>query len=295
VLSQAQCAPLDGRGHLFIAISYSGLPASALSYGCAARTLPKALVPKVPQLCPKADLRNVVYGTLGPQGAAIRYRDPTTGRIVTQNASESEHAYLVVTRPTAEHPARGGWYSLTTPGSALTEVRYRDGSTCHVVSARRHGGARPCPAKGFVPVPPTRAQVRAALSATAATKLERPLSGPPGHQQRGAPARRLTVAFRAPVATPNASAYYIISISVGRASKAARRCGFAGMSAPVARTVRGGQPVRQDFWIPPRCHERLTVTASLHTQGKNGDVDGYGGGRNPKDDAVVGRTTVRPR
>ncbi|HEY6763099.1 MAG TPA: hypothetical protein VI318_26590, partial [Baekduia sp.] len=61
VLSQSQCLPLDAAGQSFIAISRSGLPASALGAACAARPLPTLpqhlpLERKLPPPCPKADL-----------------------------------------------------------------------------------------------------------------------------------------------------------------------------------------------------------------------------------------------
>jgi hypothetical protein len=302
VLSQSQCAPLDGAGHAFIAISYSGMPAGGLRDGCAARPFPKQLLrgsgpPKQPRgghplpLCPRSDLRNVLYGTLGPQGKAITYRDPTTGRAATQAAVGPDHAYLVVSRPTAEHPGTGSWYTLQTPGSGLTAVHYRDGNTCPVASARRAGGARPCPAKGLVIAPLTGAQVHAPISVTAAAKVERPLTGPPGDRRPGMAARRVTVGFRAPIATPDARSYYVVSFMLGRA--AAHRCGFAGMSGPVARSVRAGEAIRQDFWIRPSCHDAIEATVALHRQGKQPDVDIYAGGRTPADDAIVGRATLK--
>jgi hypothetical protein len=297
VLSQSQCAPLDGAGHAFIAISYSGMPAGGLRDGCTARPLPKSLVPRSRHgsqplpICPRSDLRNVLYGTLGPQGKAITYRDPVTGRSATQDAVGPDHAYLVVSRPTAAHPGTGSWFTLQTPGSGLSAVHYRDGSTCQVVSARRAGGARPCPAKGLVVAPLTHAQVHAPISVTAAAKIERPLTGPPGDRRPGPAARRLTVGFRAPIATPDARSYYVVSLTLGRA--AAQRCGFAGMGGPVARSVRAGEAIRKDFWIRPSCHAAINATVALHRQGKKPDVDIYAGSRTPADDAIVGRATLK--
>jgi hypothetical protein len=298
VLSQSQCAPLDGASHTFIAISYSGMPAGGLRDGCAARPWPKHLPGagglakrsrgdhQLP-VCARADLRNVLYGTLGPQGKAITYTDPASGRSATQQAVGTDRAYLVVSRPTAQHPATGGWYTLSTPGSGLTAVHYRDGSTCRVVSARRAGGARPCPAKGLVVTPLTHAQVHAPISVTAAAKLERPPSGPHGDRS-GPAARRVTVAFRAPVATPDARSYYMVSLTIGQG---ADRCGWGAMSGPVARSVRAGEAIRQDVWVPPNCHGAIDVTVTLHRQGRQPDVGLYAGGRTPADDAIVGHAT----
>lgn len=291
VLSQSQCAPLDDAGHAFIAISYSGMPAGGLRDGCAARPFKQPRGGHLLPICPRSDLRNVLYGTLGPQGKAITYRDPTTGRAATQAAVGPDHAYLVVSRPTAEHPGTGGWYTLQTPGSGLTAVRYRDGSTCRVVSARRAGGARPCPAKGLVIAPLTGAQVHAPISVTAAAEVERPLTGPPGDRRAGPAARRVTVGFRAPIATPDARSYYVVSFVLERA--AARRCGFAGLSGPVARSVHAGEAIRQDFWVRPSCHDTIEATVALHRQGKQPDVAIYAGGRTRADDAIVGRATLK--
>lgn len=79
---------------------------------------------------------------------------------------------------------------------------YRDGSVCRIVSARRLGGTRHCPLKGYVePKLPrvTPAQLAATVHVRVGTRPEHP--GPKIELRKGMrplPAqRRVTVTFRA--------------------------------------------------------------------------------------------------
>src|SRR4051794_2957808 len=136
VLSQAECRQTDGAGHVFLAVSYQGMPASALPAGCAARPAPSTL--KQP-ICPARDERVIYYGLLGPRARSVTY-DDDRGHTVTAATSGRDGAYLVVLRPSARHPARGYFAPGTSPASGLKSVQYRDGRVCRIRSPRALGG-----------------------------------------------------------------------------------------------------------------------------------------------------------
>ena len=161
-------------------MSYIGLPASGDGASCAARARGNDARP----VCPAGSLRNVFYGLLGPEAAAVTFRD-ATGRLVRQPVSRPEGAYLVVLPTDPKRPNVGYFSPAVTPGTGLSSVEYRDGSTCRIVSARRLGGARRCPLKGFV-----------------APELERVSRGAARHARldpRRQPRRRVSRARRARV------------------------------------------------------------------------------------------------
>jgi hypothetical protein len=93
IVQTLDCQQPDGVGHLFIAMTYVGLPESGDATGCAARAYKLNTRP----LCPDGSLRTVYYGLLGPQGKAVTYRD-ARGKVVRQPVSGPEGAYLVVLR-----------------------------------------------------------------------------------------------------------------------------------------------------------------------------------------------------
>jgi hypothetical protein len=296
VLSQAQCWGLDVAGHAFIAVSASGLPASGFNGGCMARAFtPGPGLPfrnstkKPPALCPHADLRNIAFGTLGPQGRAVDYEDPATGRIVRQKAAGPDHAYLVVTRPTAKHPGLGQWFTTATPGSGFKAIHYADGSTCRVTSGRFAGGSRPCPAKGYVAAPLTAASVRATVTASVGPQTIRTADGRTYHR------RAITLSFVAPVATPDASMYYTVS-AITRSVHGFGKCGLGGEFGAVERAVRKGERVVEHLSaVKPTCPYAIDVAVHLHRQGpKDTDAEPYAGSRSASDDPLVGRATVRP-
>lgn len=284
VLSQAQCWALDAAGHAFLAVSFSGMAASGLNYGCMARAFASSA------RCPHADLRNIAFGTLGPRGRAVDYEDPATGRIVTQRAAGPDHAYLVVTRPTARHPGLGEWFTTATPGSGFKAIHYDDGSTCTVTSGRFAGGARPCPAKGYTAAPLTAAGTRAKVTASI---------GPPTKTLRtdGRAFRRrmVTFAFTAPVATPDASMYYTYSM-ITRSPHGFGRCGLGGLFGSVERSVRKGERVVERLaGVKPACPYPIDIAVHLHRQRPDDpDAEPYAGSRSGRGDPLVGTATARP-
>lgn len=195
VLTQTDCQQPDAVGHLFIAVSYQGMPASALDGGCIARPIPRLPTsaparsqPPARPICPASDERIIYYGLLGPQGKSVTYADDS-GRPVTIPTSGPDGAYLVVLRPDARHPARGQLVQTTSPASGLISVQYRDGSVCRIRSPRSIGGAKACPLVGYVPPRVTRiATTRLAtpVRASFSTKpLVTPGTGPAAMRRHG--------------------------------------------------------------------------------------------------------------
>jgi hypothetical protein len=288
VLSDAQCLAVDGAGHRFVAVSYNGLPASALPRACVAprRTLSATPRATPPPTCPDADLRRVAYGLLGPEATAITYRSPD-GAIHTQAVAGPDGAFLVVLPADADHTNYG--FSVgRTPATAIASVRYRDGSVCRILSPIRQGGARPCPAKGYVEAGASLTSAAVASPVRVAVS-DRPVALP-GPQ--GAPSDhewRLTVRFRARVATHGANGYYQVTTTPERAGA----CGFGGLFAPVARDVAAGTVVSARQWIPGKCRGDLHVKVVLHRQtARRADPLAYAGVP-LKGDPVVGSATAR--
>jgi hypothetical protein len=261
LLESAHCAPRDAAGHAFLSLAFRGVPAAGIGVLCAAA-------------CPRADLRYLVFGLLGPHGTSVDYRDPATGRTVTRRAVGPDHAYLVVTRPA--HPATGVSFMTSTPGHDLAAVHYDDGTTCVVHAPRL------CPLKGY-------ASHAAAAAAIPRTAIHASI-GPSGRYGL----RPLAVRFRAPVATPDASRFYIVTLKAnGRRADAL--CGFSHLFASIEVTSPAGVTVGRRLYLKRRCHGVLTITIRLHQAAPGGANEiPYSVSGETTGDPLVGTTTVRP-
>lgn len=107
--------------------------------------------------CPRADLRDVDYGLLGPEATRITYVGKT-GELFTETTNGPDGAYLVVrsgsVRACSTEPGHGRSCTMgsgETSSSSLQSgvivtVTYRDGHTCHL-PAPTPGGVAPgrCP------------------------------------------------------------------------------------------------------------------------------------------------------
>jgi hypothetical protein len=274
IIQQTDCQQTDGAGNIFIAMSYIGLPDSADYTGCAPRKYPGVRRPS----CPAGSLRNVYYGLLGPQAKAVTYH-AADGRVTREPVTAPQGAYLVVL-PT--NPARHnvGYFSPgVTPATGLRSVEYRDGSTCRIVSARRIGGARSCPLKGFVapkltPVPS--AQLATTVHVRVGTRPERP--GPGIHRRPGMPPilaqRRVTVTFRARVAA-DARSFYTVSVQM----HGGKGCSL-GTFGPIAKDVTAGTVLTETLDFPYRCHGVAKIDVGYTQRRKPGqmpfDIGGFG-------------------
>jgi hypothetical protein len=286
ILQQTDCQQTDGAGHVFIAMSYHGVPASGDVTGCAARSSSRDVLP----VCPPGSLRTIHYGLLGPQASAVTYVS-ASGAIIRRRVSGPDGAYLVVQRT---DPGRRNFYFTAgvTPATGLRSVEYRDRSVCHIVSPQRLGGARPCPLKGFVA--PTLPRISSGDLATKVgvhigTRREYP--GPKVKLPRGAPVipaqRRITITFRARLAA-NARSFYTISTRMQHVSEG---CPY-GTFGPIAKDVTTGSVISHILYVPYHCRGALKINVGYTQQRRPGpmpfDIGGLG-------NAKVGRVTATLR
>lgn len=275
ILQLTDCQQPDAAGHVFIAMTWVGLPDSGDAAACAARAHKGTTL----QLCPPQSLRTIYYGLLGPQGAAVTY-EGAGGKVVRQAVSGPEGAYLVVLRTNPKRRNIGYFSPGVTPASGLRSVEYRDGSVCRIGDPRRLGGARACPLKGFV-APKLPAVTHADLATTIRVhvgrhrvhpwpNVKRPKGLPPVPAQR-----RVTIVFRARRAA-SARSFYTIDI---RALHAGKGCTY-GMLGPIARDVVAGTVVTKTFYFPYRCHATLQIDVGYTQQRRPSQMpfspDGFG-------------------
>jgi hypothetical protein len=275
IIQQTDCQQTDGAGNVFIAMSYIGLPDSGDATGC----LPRAYKDVPRPVCPAGSLRNVFYGLLGPEAMAVTYVD-ATGRIVRRPVSRPGGAYLVVLSTDPKRRNVGYFSPGVSPGTGLRTVEYRDGTTCRIVSARRIGGARHCPLKGFVApkiTPVSRAELASTIHIRVGTRPEHP--GPKVNRQKGAPPipaqRRVTVTFRARRAADTRS-FYTVTTRMLHASKG---CG-GGTMGPIAKDVVAGTVLTHTLYFRYGCHGTLKINVGYTQQRRPSpmpfDVGGFG-------------------
>ncbi|MEJ7788149.1 MAG: hypothetical protein WKF96_25385, partial [Solirubrobacteraceae bacterium] len=285
ILQQTDCQQTDGAGHVFIAMTYQGLPASGDATGCVAR----ANTGVARRVCPPGSLRTIYYGLLGPQAQAITYRD-AKDTIVRRPVSRPDGAYLVVLPADPKRRNIGYFSPGVTPATGLRSVEYRDGSVCRIINPQRLGGARHCPLKGFVASnlsPISRTDLATEIGVRVGTRREYP--GPKVRPRKGAPPipaqRRVTITFRARVAA-NARSFYTINT---RMQHARRSCAY-GTSGPIAQDVTAGTVISQTHYVPYRCRGILKINVGYTQQRRPGplpfDIRDVG-------NAKVGRTSVK--
>lgn len=253
IIQQTDCQTVDGAGTTFIALVYSGLPASADQTGCS----PGGNGQLAP--CPEGSLRTVYYGLLGPEATAVTYLD-ANGQLARQAVNGPEGAYLVV-KPTPPGQRNAGqWTSMESPGSGLKSVEYRDGSVCNIPDPRRIGGAKKCPLKGLVPLKVERA-TRADLATPVRAEVGsgRVYLGP----DRKYPQRRITLRFRARVEATTTS-FYTVRMEGKRRGRGCSMMGFM----PIARDVKAGTVVTQRLHVPYGCRGKLKISVGYTQQRK---------------------------
>jgi hypothetical protein len=147
-----------------------------------------------------------------------------------------------------------GWVApLASPGaSPFTAVTYTNGAVCHIPSAMRRGGARPCPLLGWVPAPvepPTAAAVAAPVTVRVG-----PASGiaDPLYRQHPQLVRRLHLTFTARVAVATADSRYVVELRPPARGACASRDHGVRLS-PVERDVAAGEAVRVGLSLEPAC------------------------------------------
>ncbi len=253
VFEPFDCAPLDGRGHAFISLTFHGRPASGTyRLGC----LPPGAPPQRHiKTCPGADERLVSFGLLGPDARNLSYR---AGRAIhTIPVGGPLGAYLIVKSLTAARGKMPGWVApLASPGaSPLTAVRYVGGHVCHIPPADRIGGAHPCPLVGWVA--PSAAHITPAmLAAPVRARVGALAYGPRLVHPRGPlRARRLHLTFAAHAALLSARSRYLVELSPPRTGSCSREMHAIRLS-PVERDVHVGETVHVGLSLEPACPGR---------------------------------------
>lgn len=218
--AKGACTLLDGDSRLFLNATVGDLPASAWEGFVTGTCVPStaghyerfAEDGKPYAVCPQADERNVYYGLLGPDAESITYK--LNGRSHTQATAGSEGAYLLVTTASPTQLfnfSAGGTQDVVPVDGPITELHYRDGSTCHLTSRSWIGGKDSCSPELKVPVgwapfkvpAPTAAQ----LTSPVHVRLVRGREG--GYEA--------TLRFTSPVAITNArSTYTVVYHEVGQ-------------------------------------------------------------------------------
>jgi hypothetical protein len=195
------CGALDGKGRLFLNVTYGEEPASAWFGGCNAPGSPPGGWTRSERMCPLGDERNLYYGLLGPYAKSITYtRD---GQSHTQPTIGGEGAYLLVTKSAAKQLLTGtGTTDVVPVDGPITEIHYRNGSTCHLTARSWIGGRDACTPELQVPVgyarPRMKLYTRAQVVAPVSIRSIRTREG-----------QRLSViSFVSRVALPNARSRY---------------------------------------------------------------------------------------
>ena len=175
VTANEHCATTDADGYLFLNVLEQDVPASAPTGSVSGCRVGRG-VPTLPK-CPRADLRDVAYGALGPQAVSITY---TIDHRTMTTRTGPDGAYIVVLPGSSEicttdaHGGRscdegaGETSTSTLASGVITAVTYRDGHICHL-SASSATEAN-CPNVGYAKYPPqphrhiTPAQVRSTVT-----------------------------------------------------------------------------------------------------------------------------------
>jgi hypothetical protein len=203
---------------------------------------------------PRAQLRDLYFGMLGPQALSVSYRDGASE--LTQPVIAPVGAYLIVLPTTAKDQLATGGGAMGSPGgltpvAPLTAIAYRlHGRACE----RRVLGraAHPCPPPQSLYGPPSRAKVRAlhqrvAVHLTIADRI----------------VRSARVSFRAPFAVLGAAQSYLVQIPIGRCHGTGG--GYAGINTN--RDIAAGALVSQSIGYPfgNSCGARRATIEVIYT------------------------------
>jgi hypothetical protein len=253
------CALPDARGHAFLNIGQTGLPASALSQGIAAPAGGCRVDNPPPAdralLCPTRDLRDVYYGLLGPDAVSVTYR-AASGDLKTERTAGSDGAYLVVLPYVRGRLQGNATIGTGLSGGPIVSVRYRDGHTCS--TAQDHT----CPPVGYRAPRATHvtaAQVRAPISVrvvaarsycssphtSTAVPCDRRV--PRGFSRlAGAPFVLIDISFTARLPVTNSHSRYQVDFSYASSPG----CTVGGIDEPTNADIHAGQRIHmQDFHL----------------------------------------------
>jgi hypothetical protein len=269
VTTNDHCATTDADGYLFLNVLEQDVPASVPTGTVSGCRVGRG-VPTLPK-CPRADLRDVAYGVLGPQAVSIAY---TIDHRTVTTRTGPDGAYIVVLPGSSEicttdaHGGRGctlGAGETTTStlqSGVITAVTYRDGHVCPLSASSANEAA--CPNLGYAKYPPrpqrhiTPAQVRSTVIPSFAITNRvcyRPKKGvnipfdipcqdriPAGYKVGYTqPTLLIDMRFIARLAADNHHSVY--EWSVGRVSGPTCRGGGGGVAATTMTAIRAGQHV----------------------------------------------------
>lgn len=262
-----RCSPTDRDGHTFNNVSDHGAIASAnvpwgaglQGDGCAAQVGGRQQPP-----CPRADLRDLDYGLLGPDAVSITY-STESGHLFTEPTNPPDGAYLIVGRATGQQcvlvggvrrgcSSGGGTSGPGLQSGVITSVRYRDGQVCQLPAPTSAGVEQAsCPAVGYVApevghVNP--AQVTAPITVRKLPAKHYCTSGPLSLApcKAGQTALKggqgmllIEISFTARVGVTNGNSYYEFSDSYPGPGR--KGCAGSGSSGPTNANIRPGQRV----------------------------------------------------
>ncbi len=240
------CSALDANGRIFNNVTVGDQPASAWSGFLACAPATATGPERAPErghavsICPASEERNLYYGLLGPDAKSITYASAGGHRTIATVGPEG--AYLIVTEASAHQlfggSIAGGTADVVPVDGPITEIHYRDGSTCHLTSRSWIGGASACTPSLPVPV-----GYRAVPTPTA-RQVATPIHARAVRNARGERVIVLTFVSRVPI-TEYRSAYSVKldeSELHGRAVAPYRVAGQADVAA--------GQTVRTEILGP---------------------------------------------
>jgi hypothetical protein len=227
------CVQLDAAGRLFLSQNQAGFPAAGTLQNGACVFPGEITGDPSYHDCAPDQMRDLLYGTLGPHARSITYKKPD-GSLATVPVVRPWGAFLVVA-PSAGKGSSGYMMSFSgadpTPPPPVTQVTFDDNSVCGIDP--KWGWAGPghdCPQVGFAP----RQVPRGLTKQTARAHIHARVVKDPKNDYRD-----IVVWFRAPVAITNADAVYNIT----RKRQGARGWG----SGRVDRNIRRGQLVASTF------------------------------------------------
>jgi hypothetical protein len=280
------CAPRDGAGHTFLAVSGSSFYAAGVPFD----GYPCSFGPRAEREgCPAADRRELLFGLTGPDGRSVSYL--VRGQAHTAPTVAPDGAYLIVLMPQGRDEGSTGTAPM--PAAPITAVTYTGGRTCRVSEAIRGPGVGSCGLVGYVAQKPPailRDGLRTHLSVSA-------------EPQRGSRYRYrvVRVSFRAPVAIENADAQYELRLSPSGA------CSGASFGSQTDADVRRGQMVMLEAELPLRQTRRSGRPGSpcgsvtwgdvwLATPARNAAaaIDLISEGSQPTSRNTLGRFVLRP-
>ena len=256
------CAVPDARGHAFLNIGYTGLPASGLIQGVAAAAGGCRVDNPPPAdralLCPSRDLRDVYYGLLGPDAVSVTYR-ASSGGLATEPTAGPDGAYLVVL-PYARGRLQGTATIATgLSGGPIVSVRYRDGHTCataddHTCLPVGYRAPRVTHLTAAQVRSPIRTRVLAARSYCSSrhngTVVPCADRVPRGFSRiTGASFVLIEVSFTARLPVTNSHSRYQVSFTYA----SSRGCTVGGIEAPTNADIHAGQHVQMQDFHPLSC------------------------------------------